>query len=94
MLKLLSESKKRSNMLLHQKSPLCNIELGGDHHQGEFNKPLIFIKTSTSTQEDVAQKKEVPKSKVKAGKERASTSKATPTKDASTYHYCGRHGHY
>lgn len=48
MLKLFGGSQKLSNMLLHQKGPLCSLGLGGEHHRGEFNKTLTFVKASTS----------------------------------------------
>lgn len=87
MLKLLDGSQKLSN-ILHQRSPLCKLGLGDDHHEEEFDKPLILFKASTSVQNGETHKKEVPKEKGKATKEKASTRKSTPTKDASICNYC------
>lgn len=46
LLNLLRGFQKLSNMLFNQKSPLFNIWLSGEHHQGEFNKPLAFVQAS------------------------------------------------
>lgn len=67
MLKLLGGLQNLSNMLLRQENPLCNLGLHDDHHQGEFNKPLTFVKASTSTQKEAILKKEVPKMKMEKG---------------------------
>lgn len=45
--KIFRWSHKLTNMLLHQKSPLCKLELGGHNYDGEFNKPINLVKAYT-----------------------------------------------
>lgn len=49
--KIFGGSLKLTNMLLHQKNPLCKVRLGGHNHEGEFNKPLHFVKASIPQRE-------------------------------------------
>lgn len=39
-------------MLLQSKSPICKFGLGGDNHNGDFNKPLYFVNASIQLSED------------------------------------------
>lgn len=100
MLKLLGGSQKLTNMLLNQKSSLFKLGLGGEHHQGDFNKLPAFVKASsiTSTQKEKdTPKKLVPNNlRTKATKDKGSTSKphtsSTKEKESPTYHYFRKQG--
>lgn len=102
MLKLLVGSQKLSYMLLNQKSSLFKLRLGGEHHQGDFNKPPSFVKASSITsthKEKDAPKKLVPNNlRTKATKDKVSTSKPHPSstkeKELPTYHYFRKQGHF
>lgn len=69
MLKLLDGSQKLSN-ILHQRSPLCKLGLGDDHHEEEFNKPLILFKASTSVQNGETIRRKFQKRKERLPKRR------------------------
>lgn len=49
--KMLGRSRKHTNILLHQKSPLCKLGLWGHNHEGKFKKPLNFVKASIPLRE-------------------------------------------
>lgn len=50
--RMLGGSQMLTNILLHQKTPLFKLGLGGYNHDDEFNKSLNFIKASISLGED------------------------------------------
>lgn len=52
---MLGGSHKLTNILLHQKNPLCKLRLGAHNHEWDFNKPLNFIQALIPLKENFTQ---------------------------------------